>query len=241
MQRVDDKFATNARLAEAGLPVARSILVGRERIGRFDDRELDGEGLCLPLVVKPIRGRASHGVTVVREMAALIRDATTLIDSGRFGDRVMIEQFLEGEEVTVALVLSDGDPEHAWALPLDRRFDHLSDVASWNGDVPVSRNSIALAPDEEEDPEIRKIAGACIAAFAMLGARALMRIDCRRDHEGRFRLFDVNIKPKLTGAGRPGREEQDSLCAMAARAIGWGYADLLLATLRGAWRERGRG
>lgn len=44
------------------------------------------------------------------------------------------------------------------------------------------------------------------------------------------------MKPNMTGAGRPGRSDQDSLSAIAARAAGWSYADLLVAMLGSAWR-----
>lgn len=50
------------------------------------------------------------------------------------------------------------------------------------------------------------------------------------------RLFDLNMKPNMTGAGRPGRDDQDSLSAISARAVGWDYGDLLLRMLDGAWR-----
>jgi hypothetical protein len=38
----------------------------------------------------------------------------------------------------------------------------------------------------------------------------------------------------MTGPGRPGREDQASLTAMAATACGWDYSRLLLEILRGA-------
>ena len=41
-------------------------------------------------------------------------------------------------------------------------------------------------------------------------------------------MFDLNMKPNATGPGRPGRADQDSLVAMAARAVGWDFPDLLL-------------
>ena len=44
------------------------------------------------------------------------------------------------------------------------------------------------------------------------------------------------MKPNMTGAGRPGRDDQASLSAISARAVGWDYADLLLCMLDGAWR-----
>jgi hypothetical protein len=45
------------------------------------------------------------------------------------------------------------------------------------------------------------------------------------------------MKPNMTGAGRPGREAEDSLSAIAARGLGWGYADLLARMASGSWRE----
>jgi len=65
-----------------------------------------------------------------------------------------------------------------------------------------------------------------------------MRIDCRQNEQGRYLLFDINAKPNNTGAGRPGRDDQDSLMMIAARAIGWTYTDFLLASLRGAWTSK---
>jgi hypothetical protein len=50
-------------------------------------------------------------------------------------------------------------------------------------------------------------------------------------------LFDANLKPNLTGAGRPGRDDQDSLTMIAARALGWSYGDLVEEILRTAWRD----
>ena len=44
------------------------------------------------------------------------------------------------------------------------------------------------------------------------------------------------MKPNMTGAGRPGRDDQDSLSAIAARGMGWDYADLLMAMLNCAWK-----
>lgn len=38
----------------------------------------------------------------------------------------------------------------------------------------------------------------------------------------------------MTGPGRPGREDQASLCALAAAAIGWDYGTLLQHILEGA-------
>jgi len=77
---------------------------------------------------------------------------------------------------------------------------------------------------------------ACVEAAQAVGALAPIRIDCRQDGHGAYRLFDLNAKPNMTGAGRPGRDDQDSLSAIAARAIGWDYPTLLGAMAACAWR-----
>jgi hypothetical protein len=43
------------------------------------------------------------------------------------------------------------------------------------------------------------------------------------------------LKLNMTGPGRPGREDQVCLSAIAARAEGWNYVDLLLAMLSAKW------
>lgn len=236
MQAIDDKAATNARLLAAGLPVARSWLIDGDgdldaQLAPFADR--------VPIVVKPLRGRGSQGVGVARTRAQLAAQVRDLAQSRRFGASIMLEQFLPGQEITITVMPAacrSGETA-PFALPPVRRFDQFDDVAPYNGDVPVSRNSAALTLGECADPAIAAAIAACEQAAALLEIRATMRIACRADGDGTYFLFDVNAKPNLTGSGRPGREDEDSLSTMAAAACGWSYPDFLLAAARGAWRN----
>ena len=103
--------------------------------------------------------------------------------------------------------------------------------------VPVTKNSRALTPAEQAMPDVVTMMERCITAAGLMGSKAAARIDCRADEEGVLQLFDVNLKPNLTGAGRPGRDDQDSLTMIAARALGWSYGDLLEEVLSTAWRD----
>lgn len=246
-QDADDKFATNAMLRAQGLPVAASCLAGREPMGgvpavdAFDADVLSRLGLAFPLIVKPVRGRGSQGVTLVRDLPELRRAAGELLDGGAFGNALIVEQFLDGEELTLTVMPRQGDlPAHlnsdaASALPPVRRFNHDNGVAPYNGIVAVTQNSAALTSEETDAPAVRALITDCLRAYERVGARAPIRIDCRADASGRYRLFDLNMKPNMTGAGRPGREDQDSLSAIAARALGWSYVDLLARMAAGAW------
>lgn len=241
MQRFDDKFDTNRMLAATGLPVARAFLLGRDALPALE-ATVTREALTFPLIVKPVRGRGSQGVTLVRDMAALRAAATALLDEGKFGDRLMVEEFLDGEEMTVTVMppgapMPDGKVGVAhWALRPVLRFDQKNGVAPYNGDVAVTQNSVAVDASRTETPAMRAMVQACVDAARRVDARAVIRIDCRADRTGLFKLFDLNMKPNMTGPGRPGRDDQDCLSAIAARADGWDFADLLEAMLAAHWR-----
>ena len=252
-QQVDDKFATNAALRAQGLPVAASLLVAREAKGSIRAFEsltapvMAGLGLHFPLVVKPVRGRGSQGVSRVADHGELASALRALLESEAFGDIAIVEEYLPGEELTMTVLppLPDGAgtsaPHRPFVLPPVRRFNHADGIAPYNGVVAVTGNSAALAAVETDSVPVQAIMQACARTAELVDALAPIRIDCRADANGVHRIFDVNMKPNMTGTGRPGREDQDSLSAIAARAMGWSFTDLLTAMLRNAWRvERGR-
>lgn len=244
MQRYDDKFDTNRLLTDAGLPVARSFLLsGDARPGIVALAEVEGamNGMTFPLIVKPVRGRGSQGVTRVADLAELRTAAPSLIAAATFGDVLMVEEYLAGEEMTVT-ILPPGSPhpdgttgDRHFALRPVRRFDQKGGVAPYNGDVPVTANSAAIDAARLGEPAVQEMIAACERAAMLVEARAAIRIDCRAGADGAYRLFDLNMKPNMTGPGRPGRDDQDCLSAIAARADGWSYADLLLAMLAARW------
>jgi D-alanine-D-alanine ligase len=245
MQAADDKFVTNKRLEQAGLPVAASVLAapgakpGVLALADLSEQTLASHGLAFPLIVKPVRGRGSQGVTWVDRPAALAAAAAGLVASGRFGDELIVEQYLGGDELTVTVFADKAGPAGeigCRALPPVLRFNHVHGVAPYNGAVAVTRNSRVLSDAEQQAPKVAALLDHCLAAARLVGARAPIRIDCRADARGAFRLFDLNMKPNLTGAGRPGRDDQDGLTAIAARGIGWSYGVLLEAMIAAAWR-----
>lgn len=238
MQRYDDKFATNRMLEKAGLPVARSFLMAqsaRPGVRALADIEaaIAEAGLTFPLIVKPVRGRGSQGVTRVVDLAGLVSAAAALIADAKFGDTLIVEEYLAGEEVTVT-VMPPVDGVYRALRPV-RRFDQKDGVAPYNGDVAVTANSVAIDAEELASPAVQAMLDACVRAAGLVGARAVIRIDCRADASGDYKLFDLNMKPNMTGPGRSGRDDQDCLSAIAARADGMDFAQLLEGMLAGAW------
>ncbi|KAH8432024.1 uncharacterized protein LDX57_009672 [Aspergillus melleus] len=178
-----------------------------------------------PVVGKPVRGRGSHGVKVCHDDAELKAHVQTLLGESPL---VMLEEFLAGEEATITVMPpSPGRPRHWSTLPVVR-FNHADGIAPYNGVVAVTANSRVASEEEMKDPAFGDIMDQCAKIAELIGATAPIRVDIRRfSKDSSFALFDINMKPNMTGPGRPGREDQASLTALSAAALGWDYGTLL--------------
>jgi hypothetical protein len=240
VERFDDKWATNELLRTHGLPVAAAFRIGAEAltVGPVLPRGVD-----YPLVVKPLRGRGSEGVKVVAGPVELRAHLGELLDSGRYGEVFLAEEYLPGIEATLTVLppgryevgIAEARFSQHWALPPVVRLSHEHGIAPYSGRVPVSANSRLIDAEERMGMRYAEVLRHCERAADLIGARAPIRIDVRASATGQFLLFDVNMKPNMTGPGRPGRDDQDSLTAIAARAVGWTYPELLINILRQAW------
>ncbi len=249
VHRCDDKWYTNSWLRREGRSVATSMLLSPENddqstaltVDTLTAALLEENGLNFPMVVKPVRGRGSEGVQIVADLTGLLaaaeklRAAVSDDDGSRYGDKAIVEEYLPGEEITVTvmprgtynIVDREVRREGPWALPAVTRFNHIEGIAPYNGVVAVTRNSRLIA-DADTTDQLREAVFDCERAARLLAISAPIRIDCRATATGDFRLFDLNMKPNMTGPGRPGRDDQDSLSLIAAKGIDWTYRDLLL-------------
>ena len=150
----------------------------------------------------------------------------------------MLEEYLSGQEATVTVMPPSEDHLDHYSLPLVVRFNHEEGIAPYNGVVAVTANSKVLTSEEQaSNPRYAEISRDCEAVAHLLRVTAPIRIDVRQATERKdsdFAIFDVNMKPNMTGPGRPGREDQASLTLMAARGLGWDYSNLLMRMLRSA-------
>lgn len=236
----DDKIRTNEALSNNGLPIPRNILVQKENLIDFKI------GFSYPVVVKPIRGRGSQGVKLVNADSDLRRTIGEMFDSNVYGNAVYIEEFLSGEEITISIMppgkYQIGDHEMCkddyWALPPVKRVNHIDGIAPYNGIVAVTQNSIVLTDDQITNPLVASALLSCKKAAKVVDARSVIRIDCRANNQGDFFLFDLNMKPNMTGASRPHRNDQDSLTVIAARKIGWNFYDFIQNMLAQRWQAK---
>lgn len=223
VEAYDDKNFVNAFLRSQGtFTMPKSCIAP-------DSSNIDGllaqHDLSLPIVAKPIRGRGSQGVKVCHSRA----DLTSHIDS-LGANNALLEEFLSGPEATVTVMPPSSSNRDYWSLPVVLRFNHENDIAPYNGVVAVTANSRIVSTSEaNSDPAFEAVQRECEAVARSLKVKAPIRIDVRKRSagEGPFVLFDVNMKPNMTAPGRPGREDQASLTAMAAQGLGWAPEELL--------------
>lgn len=240
----DDKCFLNNKLRElGGFTLPRAWMVHPDNLPQIV-KQIDR----YPVVGKPVRGRGSHGVRVCHDAAQLQQHAESLLAESSL---IMLEEFLTGEEATITVMPPTPSRLDYWSMVPVTRFNHANGIAPYNGLVAVTSNSRAVSEEEMRDPAYNKVMRQCEGVARLIGATAPIRIDVRRFQEGsEFALFDINMKPvgpcfslsckdterlqNMTGPGRPGREDQASLTAIAAEAMGWDYGTLLQRILESA-------
>lgn len=236
--KYDDKYVTNQELKKLGIPIPTQTLLSQSDV---ESVHID---LAFPLVLKPIRGRGSQGVVVVHSHKELIRELRELLESKKYGDSAYVEEYLPGEEITITVMPPgtyqiEGQPKEFhthWCLPAVKRGNHQQGIAPYSGKVAVMENSEVMASDELASEAIQQVYHYCRQAAKYVGAKAPIRIDGRADLKGTYHLFDLNMKPNMTGPSRSHRQGQDSLTALAARKIGWSYDDLLINMFHQKWK-----
>ncbi|MET2985318.1 ATP-grasp domain-containing protein [Aureibaculum conchae] len=236
----DDKYFTNELLRKNQISIPKTELISIENLSNYS------LSIDFPMVVKPIRGRGSQGVSLVNNPKELDNKLNELFSNAAYGNTVYVEQFLSGQEITVTVMppgsyLIDNQVTHnhkPWCLPAVKRVNHKEGIAPYSGVVAVMKNSSVLEDSELKSTNIKAVYRQCVKAAQLLNLKAPIRIDCRADENGNYFLFDLNMKPNMTGPSRPQRQNQDSLTLLAARKIGWSYYDLLKNILKQSWKAK---
>jgi D-alanine-D-alanine ligase len=159
-------------------------------VGRVLTRDefMSGQAPPPPYVVKPLNEGSSVGVRVV-----LPGDNEPPADEDwRYGDRVLVEDYVPGREITVA-VLGDRALGVTEIRSEHRFFDY--------GAKYKKGEAVHILPAPLSDSKYAEALDMALAAHESLGCRGLSRADFRyddRDGDGDFYLMEVNTQPGLT-------------------------------------------
>ena len=163
----------------------------------------------LPFVVKAASQGSSIGVVIVEEPAAL---KEALAEAFQYDDEVLVEEFIQGKELTVAVW---GDAEKQEAFPIieitttSGRYDYESKYTKG-----ASTHIIPARVSAELTKKIQQLA---MDTFAACDCRGVARVDLMLSEDGVPYVIEVNSVPGMT---------ELSLVPDAGRAMGIEFPEL---------------
>ena len=190
----------------AGIPVAESKVVNRFEIG-------DRHPMKPPYVVKPVNEGSSFGVVIVQEGQSHPPQVVSSAE-WRYGDRVMVERYVHGRELTCA-VMGDVALGVTEIIPTGHSFyDYDSKY--------VAGGSKHECPAKVSPNIYQKIQTLALRAHQAIGCRGVSRSDFRYDdrhsENGEVVWLEVNTQPGMTPT---------SLVPEIAAHAGHSFGDLL--------------
>ena len=201
-----DKWRTKLLWQAAGLPTPAYQLMN----ARTDSAALAAR-LGLPLMVKPAREGSSIGMSKVTSVEKI---APAYELAARYDDVVIAERFIEGVELTAA-ILGD-EPLPLIRLETPREF--------YDYQAKYFRRRYPLSSARADSPPARsgRCSSTALEAFRVLGCSGWGRVDLMLDRDGNPQLLEVNTIPGMT---------DHSLVPMAARAQGISFEELVVKIL----------
>ncbi|MCB9761953.1 MAG: D-alanine--D-alanine ligase [Alphaproteobacteria bacterium] len=193
-----DKITTKRLLADAGIPMpADSVWRAGEPIP---------EDLPMPVVAKFPEGGSTLGLEIVRDPEDLER---ALVDLSALGGEVLLEQFVAGDEITVAVL-------EGRALPV---VSIVPDSGFFDFEAKYTKGRTRYIVPAPIDPLVAEAAQRyAVTAYERLDLGGVARADFIVDADGVPWFLEINTIPGMTAT---------SLSPMAAGAVGIDFGALV--------------
>jgi D-alanine-D-alanine ligase len=202
-----NKAVTKQLYEKAGLPVPAYVVIDR---GETVDAQKCTADFGLPLVVKPVEAGSSVGMSIVKTAG----DLQAALDlAGEFDDKILIESFIEGTEITAGVIGNN----QLKALPLieiipDESHEFFDYEAKYTAGVTQE-----ICPARISNELTRKAQDYALAAHQALFCKGYSRTDMiLRDNE--VVVLETNTIPGMTAT---------SLFPQAAQQAGMNFSQVL--------------
>ena len=211
-----DKELSNLIAEKANLKIPETIILNSTdcNLKQITDK------LGLPFVVKPVSSGSSFGISIVKEEKDI---PEALNYAFEYDNRVMLQEFIEGKEITVT-ILDDIPLPVVEIRPFDGWYDYKNKYTKGKTEY--------IVPAEINDRESHIVQEQALRIFKLMQCSGYARVDFRYDGIN-FYFLEVNTLPGMTPL---------SLTPMAAQNVGLTFPDLLLniidSTLRKEIKEK---
>jgi len=203
-----NKFVLNNYLRGFGVRVAESALVRRGQERKISKKDIIDK-IGMPCFVKPANDGSSFGVSKVvkpDQMAAAMRKA--MMES----DEVMIEQFLEGTEITVGCYKTRDKQVVFPVTEVVTKNEFFDYDAKYNGQVDE------ITPARIPEEQAKRAQQLTSAIYDILHCNGIIRIDYIISPQGDITMLEVNTTPGMTAT---------SFIPQQVRAAGLSMTDVL--------------
>ncbi len=171
------------------LLTAAGILMPEGRVVTLEDFR-DGDPMPRPYVVKPIDEGSSVGVSIIREGE---NRAPTTAETWRYGEEALLERYIEGRELTVA-VLGDRALTVTELKPKVGFYDYEAKYTEGKTEHLVPAD---IHPDVFHLAlETARKAHRCLGCQGV--SRADFRYDDSKGEPGALYLLEINTQPGMT-------------------------------------------
>jgi D-alanine-D-alanine ligase len=202
-----DKSIATTVVADAELPTPRQVALPHETFRELGASALVralGDQIGFPMMVKPSRSGSALGCSKVSRPEEL---PSAMVGAYAYGPVAVVESFIEGTEVAVAVVDRGGGQS---ALPIvEIRPD--SGVYDYTARYTAGATRF-LCPAELDESTAQRCSELALRVHDVLGLRDLSRTDMIVTNEGNPVFLEVNVSPGMT---------ETSLVPLAIEAAGW--------------------
>jgi D-alanine-D-alanine ligase len=216
-----NKQKTKLVAKNAGLKIAKEVTLLKNQ--KYNVEKIIKK-LGLPIVVKPTESGSSVGMSICKEKSEL---ENALSKAFEYSNEVMLEQFIKGRELTVAVLGN----KKIKALPVIEIIPKVSEFFSYEAKYQQGGSDEICPADIPEDVR-KKVQRYSLKIFRALDCKDLARTDFIWDEaNNRSYFLEINTIPGMTGT---------SLAPKAAKAAGMSFPQFLDKLIELAIRRAGK-
>lgn len=206
-----DKIISKKILIECGVPVATYLEFDKANKDTINYEEIIAK-IGLPFMIKSAALGSSVGISMIKSQEDFIR---SLEESFKYGDKVIVEQFIKGRELECAVM---GNEQPKATIPgeiiMIKNYDFYTYEAKYLDEQAIEIR-LPAELDKSKIEEVRKVS---IMAYRALRCEDYARVDLFITEQGKIIVNEINTIPGFTSA---------SMFPMMWQSMGLSFKDMI--------------
>lgn len=204
-----DKDISKIMFKHFGIPTPDWFMIEKDSYSMNHVDEKINAYFEYPVVIKPNDEGSTVGLSIVQPDVEDIQLINAVEYAFEYSDRIMVEQYIDGRELTVAILGEDALPV-VEIKPKDGFYDYEHKYTSGKTEY--------FCPADLTDELSNELRIKALLAHQSLGCRAYSRVDFRLNSKNEYYCLEVNTLPGMT---------ELSLVPKAAKAVNTSFPELL--------------